>query len=259
MEGGSSFYTLRNDKFFISAQVFAQDEWDTVLLKHVVPKLGATLRHDFRVNPRNQDMTPLNHVLTWSTIVRPSIFSQLLETEFFPKWLDVLHVWLIQPQVSLEEVAQWYSFWKGTFSETVQNLPGVSRGFTRGLQLMNKAIELGPEAPTHLTRPDFRAELLAEGSAAQGQRNGSSSRPARTTEVTFRTIVEEFAASHNLLIMPTGKAHEVSRMPLFRVSRTVDGKGGLLVYILDDAVWAPAEGNEYRAITLDDMVARANA
>ncbi len=30
-------------------------------------------------------------------------------------------------------------------------------------------------------------------------------------------------------------------MPLFRVSPSADGKGGLLVYILDDAVWAATE------------------
>jgi tuftelin-interacting protein 11 len=163
------------------------------------------------------------------------IFSQLLETEFFPKWLDVLHIWLIQPQVSRSCPVVFV-----LEGNPLRDRAEHARRITRGLQLMNKAIELGPEAPVHLTRPDFRAELLAEGSAGQGQRNGSSGKPARTMEVTFRSIVEEFAASHNSLIMHTGKAHEVSRMPLFRVSPTVDGKGGLLVYILDDAVWAPA-------------------
>ncbi|KAF7317000.1 G-patch domain-containing protein [Mycena chlorophos] len=86
--------------------VFDSAEWDAMILKYVVPKLGATLREDFRVNPRQQDMSPLNNVLLWVDLIRPSIFSQLLETEFFPKWLDVLHIWLIQPKVSFEEVAQ---------------------------------------------------------------------------------------------------------------------------------------------------------
>jgi tuftelin-interacting protein 11 len=47
-------------------------------------------------------------------------------------------------------------------------------------------------------------------------------------------------------------------MQLFRVSPTADGKGGLLVYILDDAVWAPGDGDDYQAITLDDMVSKAS-
>jgi len=232
-----------------------------MLLKYIVPKLGSVLRDDFRINPRDQKMLPLEHVLQWRGVIRPSVFSQILETEFFPKWLDVLHLWLIQPTVSFEEVAQWYSFWKGSFPESVQNLPGVSAGFTRGLQLMNKAIELGPDAPSQLVRPDFRVEQAVSG---MGVRNGTKEKSgtvrsaARTHEITFRSIVEEFAASHNLLFIPTGRAHEVSRMPLFRVSPTADGKGGVQVYIQDDAVWAAVDGKEYGAISLEDMVLRAN-
>ncbi|KIM44599.1 hypothetical protein M413DRAFT_442564 [Hebeloma cylindrosporum] len=245
--------------------IFDLAEWDAMLLKYVVPKLGATLRNDFRVNPRDQKMESLQRVLVWANIIRPTIFSQILETEFFPKWLDVLHIWLIQPRVSFEEVAQWYSFWKETFPEDVRSLPGVNRGFMRGLQLMNKAIEFGPDAPTKLAKPDFRGELSEPSSPARAKIDEKFARPsARTHEITFRSIVEEYAASHNLLFIPTGKAHERSRMPLFRVSRTTDGRKGLLVYILDDAVWAPKgdeinpESGEFKAISLEDMVLRSS-
>lgn len=225
-----------------------------MLLKYVVPKLGSRMRDDFRVNPRQQDMQPLQDVLLWEQHLRPSIFSQILETEFFPKWLDVLHIWLIQPNPSFEEVSRWYSFWKGSFPENVQNMPGVAQGFTRGLQMMNKALELGPEAPTRLPRPDHR--LSASTTPAQATKPKEKARPARTQEITFRSIVEDYAATHNLLFIPTGRVDERSRMPLYRVSQSADGKGGILVYILDDAVWAD-DGGEYRAITLEDMVLRA--
>jgi tuftelin-interacting protein 11 len=121
---------------------------------------------------------------------------------------------------------------------------------------MNKAVELGPDVSAKLPRPDHGAPTAA----ANGSRHGTpKSRPApvRATEITFRSIVEEFAASHDLLFIPTGRAHEKSRMPLFRVSHSVDGKGGVLVFILDDAVWA-LEGDDYRAISLEEMVLRAN-
>ncbi|CCM06199.1 uncharacterized protein FIBRA_08442 [Fibroporia radiculosa] len=235
--------------------VFDAGDWDTMLLKYVVPKLGSRLRGDFRVNPRSQDMKPLQDVLLWEDLLRPTILSQLLETEFFPKWLDVLHIWLIQPAPNFEEVVQWYSFWKAAFSENVQNLPGVAQGFTRGLQLMNKAIELGPDAQTRLPRPDHRAPPSGT-TTPKAKQPPAKARPARAQEITFKSIVEEYASVHNLLFVPTGRAHEKSRMPLFRVSPTADGKGGLLVYILDDAVWAP-DGDEYRAISLEVMVRRA--
>lgn len=132
---------------------------------------------------------------------------------------------------------------------------------------MNKAIELGPDAPTKLAKPDFLKEITA--TAASSPTRGTKEkntipRPsARIHEITFRSIVEEYAATHNLLFIPTGRANERSRMPLFRVSRTAEGKKGLLVYILDDAVWAPGpdslglDGEEFKAISLEDMVERA--
>lgn len=239
--------------------MFNAADWEAMLLKYVVPKLGATLRDDFRINPRNQNMDPLVQVLQWIGILRASIVGQLFETEFFPKWLDVLHVWLIQPSVSYEEVAQWYSFWKNTFPEEVQRYPAVEAGFTSGLQMMEQALELGPEASTKLPKPDHKRRR--DGSTAAANTPGQKKEPARPLpsrmqEITFRSIVEDFVASHNLLFMPAGKVHERTRVPLFRVAKTVDGKGGLLVYLLDDAVWAP-DGEEYRAITLEDMVLRA--
>ncbi|KAF9563910.1 TFP11-domain-containing protein [Agrocybe pediades] len=247
--------------------VFDANDWDAMILKYAVPKLGATLRDDFHINPRDQKIEALERMFAWNGLIRTSIFAQILETGFFPKWLDVLHIWLIQPRVSFEEVAQWYSFWKGSFPESIRNLPSINRGFTRGLQHMNKAIEYGPDAPTKLAKPDFLAEISAPSSPVRPGKapEKSAGTSARTHEITFRSIVEEFAAAHNLLFIPIGRAHERSRMPLFRVSRTADGRKGLLVYILDDAVWAPksegtnVEADEFKAISLEDMVLRATA
>ncbi|KAH9944970.1 TFP11-domain-containing protein [Epithele typhae] len=235
--------------------VFDVGEWDSMLLKYVVPKLGARLREDFRVNPRQQDMQPILDVLAWDGLFRPTILAQILEKEFFPKFLDALYIWLIQPTVDLNEVGEWYKHWKEkTFSETVRATPTVTRGFTRALQLVNKALELGPDAPTRLPRPDHTVPL---GTAVPSTQAKTKSRPARVQEITFRSIVEDYASTHNLLFIPTGKAHEKSRMPLYRVSPGADGKGGVLVYVQDDAVWALDGSGEYRAITLEDMVLRA--
>ncbi|KAI0306082.1 GC-rich sequence DNA-binding factor-like protein-domain-containing protein [Multifurca ochricompacta] len=239
-------------------EVFSVGDWDTMMLKYIVPKLGATLRDEFRVNPRSQDMSPLDRVLAWGPLLRGSIFASLLAAEFFPKWLDVLHVWLVQPRPNFDEVAQWYAFWKSVFSEDILASPAVRDGFTCGLQLMNTAIELGSDAPTKLPRPEHHRNLPhAPGPATALKAGPTKKQPARVQEITFRSIVEEFLAKHNLIFLPAGRVHERSRMPLFRVSPTADGKGGILVYILDDAVWAPDEDGDYRAITLENMALRA--
>ena len=143
-----------------------------------------------------------------------------------------------------------YSFWKGYFPESVLAIPEVGNGFTKGLQMMDKAMELGSNAQTLLPRPELYQRKRP--SDATSSKNGTPQPiPARPkpAEVTFRSIVEDFAASHNLLLLPTGKMHERSRMPLYWGSQNVDGKGGLLMYILDDVVWA-GEGDDYRAISL---------
>ena len=234
-------------------EVFSVGDWDTMMLKYIVPKLGSTMRDEFRVNPRSQDMAPLERVLAWAPLIRGSIFASLLAAEFFPKWLDVLHIWLVQPRPNFEEVAQWYAFWKSVFSEDVLALTAVRDGFTRGLQLMNMAIELGPDAPTKLSRPEHHRNATPTPAVTAAAKNV----PARVQEITFRSIVEDFAATHNLMFLPAGRVHERSRMPLFRVSPTADGRGGILIYVLDDAVWAPDADGEYRAITLENMALRA--
>ncbi|KAG8969569.1 hypothetical protein FRC03_002008 [Tulasnella sp. 419] len=238
--------------------VFDSAEWENLLIKYVVPKLGAILREDFKINPRDQKMEPLLLALQWHEHLRPSIFAQLLELEFFSKWLEILYVWLIQPKVNFDEVAKWFEFWQKTFPEKIYALPGVTHGFTAGLQLVNKAMDLGSDAPRLLEKPQFKP-LSSTAQPAKPSKRPQKAQHA--SEVTFKSIVEDHCATHNLLFLPTGKSHPKSRMPLFKVSQNVDGKGGLSVYVLDDAVWAPdpndPTGDDYRAISLDDMVLRA--
>ena len=100
---------------------------------------------------------------------------------------------------------------------------GLQEGFNRGLRLMHMATELGADAPSKLPHPD----TLKTSNAPTSEQ--APKRPVRApVEITFRSIVEEYVSSHNLFFVPTKKAHEKSRMPLFKVSPNVDGKGGRL-------------------------------
>jgi tuftelin-interacting protein 11 len=65
------------------------------------------LRDAFSINPRAQELEPLEAVLAWSTLLRSSMMSQLIEGGFFPKWLDALYVWLTSDGVNFEQVAEW--------------------------------------------------------------------------------------------------------------------------------------------------------
>jgi len=147
---------------------------------------------------------------------------------------------------------------------------GVGRGFKRGLELMHEAMALPSSERIKLRKPDFKKEMAVLALAEENKRKATAAdkispatrKATRTQEITFKTIVK---ADHNLLFMPTGKAHAKSRMPLYRISPGEDGgKKGLLVYVLGDAVWASvekgiigSEEDESREISLDDMVNRA--
>ena len=89
-------------------EVFDPPEWENLLVKYIVPKLGETLRDELKINPQKQDMDPLNWILAWSSVIGATVMSQLLKTEFFPKWLETLHMWLTARNASFEDIAQWY-------------------------------------------------------------------------------------------------------------------------------------------------------
>ena len=243
-----------------SSQVFTPAEWDSLILKYILPKLGSTLRDDFKINPRAQVLTPLtDHVLPWSEVLRPSMLSQLLETEFFPKWLEILYIWLIQPKPNFDEVTQWYSYWKTVFPPHLhQSLPGLTMGFKRGLDLMNQAMALGASAPTKLARPDTAPTATSSASSTSSKPVKPKTRKPDAEEITFRSLAEDYVAKQDLVWVPTGRSEVNTGQMLIRVST---GAGaGVLCYVEGDAVYVglgQGEGGGFRAVTLEELVKRA--
>ncbi|KAH7096395.1 TFP11-domain-containing protein [Auriculariales sp. MPI-PUGE-AT-0066] len=251
-------------------EMFPKAEWENLLLKYVVPKLGATLREDLRIDPRNQPpLDPLHRTLAWRGHLRPALLDALLQTGFFPKWLDVLHKWLTHPTANYAQIADWYKHWKDEILRA--DVPEIKRGLDAGLKLMGDAMALGNDtvARAKLPKPDYghispsTSRATSPSALSSAQRGSKPPVPSsRTTEITFRSLVEEHAAAHDLLVLPTQRVHELSRKPLLRVSRNVEGRGGLVVYILDDAVWTAPDGGgdnvPWRAITMDEMVVLAS-
>ncbi|KAJ3845756.1 hypothetical protein EV368DRAFT_90150 [Lentinula lateritia] len=85
---------------------------------------------------------------------------------------------------------------------------------------MNQVIELGPDTPSQLPKPDYRAEqaqhaltnspyshLSNNGDRAKTNASSSFRPSARTQEITFRSIVKEYTASRDLLFTAAGRAH----------------------------------------------------
>ncbi|ODN74686.1 hypothetical protein L202_07017 [Cryptococcus amylolentus CBS 6039] len=244
------------------AKMYPTSEWDKLILQFVLPKLGACLRDDFAINPRKQDMVPLQDwVLPWHTLIRQSNFAHLLEAEFFPKWLDILYIWLIQPSCKHNEVASWFTWWKERFPQAVLDIPGVAHGFDNGIQLMSEAVGLGADAPSKLQKPVFKPLPHKSSKASKAPKAKPAPAVAGANivpDITFRSIAEDYAVQNDLIFMPIGRSHDKTGKPLFKVCKGVDGRGGVTVYIGENAVFAHMEDGEYRAVSLDDMVKRAS-
>ncbi|BFZ60664.1 hypothetical protein YB2330_001706 [Saitoella coloradoensis] len=217
-------------------EVFGKGEMEGMLVKHLIPKLASVLRVDFEVDPADQKLEPLGLVFPWLPFFRPSTFGQLFEAEFFPKWLNILYLWLTD-EPNYTEVSQWYQFWQEVFPGDMRSIPAVRKGFAKGLDMMNQSLDLGARAAKELAPPAAGpAKPIAP--PPKPVEKVQPKKYVQQVETTFKDIVEDFCAEHNLLLVPTRKAHEVTGKPLMRVTASASGTGGVLVYLDQDVVWA---------------------
>lgn len=214
-------------------------ELDKALIQKLLPRLAKHLRQSFEINPQDQDLTALEDVFKWKDFFKPSVMGQLLTAEFFPKWHNILHIWLTS-EPNYDEVGQWFVWWKQQIPQDINDIQVVSDEWEKGLQMMNLAVDLGDRAATDLPPPAGPAPTESLESAPTPPANGSPVvKPmAASREVTFKDVVEEWCTEEGLIMLPLREAHPQTGLPLFRITASANGKGGLLVYLKGDVVWA---------------------
>ncbi|KAF8251598.1 TFP11-domain-containing protein [Wilcoxina mikolae CBS 423.85] len=221
-------------------EVFGADKLEEVLIRHLLPRLAVRLRADFSVNPADQELEPLEDIFKWTGFFKPSTLGRLMEVEFFPKWLDVLHMWLTASPV-FTEVQEWYMFWQDVFPGELRSAPLVKEGFRKGLDMVNDAIDLGDRAATDLQPPE--AGPIRPIRAEEKKKPVVKKPQVEVQETTFRDVVEDWCAENNLLLVPLRKAHEASGNPLFRITESASGSGGVVCYFRGDVVWCQDRKN----------------
>lgn len=227
-------------------------EFDKALQNHLLPRLASHLRQEFEVNPQDQDLTAFEDVMKWKSLFKPTVFSLLLSAEFFPKWHAILHLWLTSDP-NYEEVGQWFTWWKDQVPGDINSSREVSDEWNRGLEMMNLALDLGDRAKTELPPPvttedQRRRQNEIHGKshhhrvkqAAPVEKNGAAAQQRKTQieEPSFKDIAEEWCTDEGLIMVPLREAHVQSGRPLFRITASANGKGGVLVYLKGDVVWA---------------------
>ncbi|KAI1976809.1 hypothetical protein LOZ51_003204 [Ophidiomyces ophidiicola] len=220
-------------------------EFDTALRNHLLPRLARHLRDNFEVNPQDQDLTAFENALQWKPYFKSNVMALLLCAEFFPKWHATLHLWLTSDP-NYEEVGQWFTWWKSQIPEELNALDDIAKEWNRGLVMMNLALDLGEKAKTELPAPVANKEQQDLQKEIHGMHHHipkepppkapSKGRPRE--EATFKDIVEEWCADEGILMVPLREAHVQSGLPLFRLTASVNGKGGVQVYLKGDVIWA---------------------
>ena len=115
------------------------DQWRPLIMSHVLPSMGKYLRRNFRVDPADQEpyLPVLTGVLKWEAILGKAMLAEVLVQNMFPMWNAKLEEWLALEEADLEEVAEWYGWWRGVLLKDLSGSRGVQHEMDKGLSVMN--------------------------------------------------------------------------------------------------------------------------
>ncbi|CAD6594426.1 MAG: hypothetical protein ASARMPRED_009402 [Alectoria sarmentosa] len=267
-----------------------QSELPSMLVRYLLPRLSLHLSTNLIIDPRDQDLTPLEDVLRWAPFFPLNTMAHLLIAEFFPKWHQTLYIWLTYDGVNYTDVKDWYTWWKEqVLGEALpagfNELPSIAGEWNKGLETMSQALDLlekGLDVSTHLPVGQLdRFSELSQGTPSilvpTASRSSGPPPPLASpttshtlkasqieTPTTFKDVVEEWCAENGLLLFPLREADMQTGLPLFRITASASGRGGAVVYLKGDVVWVrgiATAGTDIRAfmpVGLDEtLVTRA--
>lgn len=242
-----------------------QSELSPMLIRYLLPRLALHLSENLIIDPSDQDLTALENVLRWAPFFSLSTMAHLLVAEFFPKWHQTLYAWLTYEGVSYEDVQKWYTWWKDEvvgkdLPTGFNDLAPITAEWNTGIETMSQALDLlenGMDVAVHLPPPTISPppppitktkSLSPTTTSAWLETTHSSERPtinanSNTSKIleaptTFKDVVEDWCAETGLLLFPLREADLQTGLPLFRITASASGKGGVVVYLKGDVVWA---------------------
>ncbi|EEY69226.1 STIP-like protein [Phytophthora infestans T30-4] len=222
-------------------ELWGEREYGKFTHRHIVRKLIRCLHREFEINPENQSLEALTWVLAWKDHLPHRQFIALLEGEFFPKWLKVLHKW-VSGSPDLAELEKWYCGWKLLFEKNkLATNERLVVHFHGALVLLHAATELfGVPADSRPLVPELN------GSAARGYQDAlalareedteeppvreekKSPRTMSSRSVSLKDVIENVAISHNLTFMPKG-VHDGQQVYTFGEHQIIIEQGVVFV------------------------------
>ncbi|KNA24465.1 hypothetical protein SOVF_015380 [Spinacia oleracea] len=221
--------------------VFDASSWEQLICRSILPKLIDVMR-EFQVNPANQKLDQFYWVMTWASAVPIHHMVNLLESQFFNKWQQVLYHWLCTSP-NFEEVLKWYNGWKDLFPAELLANERIRMQLNQGLEMMSQAAE-GLE----MVQPGVKENISYMRVQEQRQYEAQLKASQQTDDVpkTLKEVVEFYAQQQGLLFKPKpGRLHSHHQVYSFgSVSITVDS--------LHQKIYAQGHG-EWSLVTLDQL------
>jgi tuftelin-interacting protein 11 len=179
----------------------------------------------------------LEDILKWKGFFRPNVLGLLLVAEFFPKWHKILYFWLTHDP-NFEEVGEWFTWWRTQIPAEINELAVVDEEWNKGLQQMDLASRLDDPAtelpvPTVATQPAPAEDVPR----AAPEAPAPPRKPKVVEEIAFKDILESWCMEQGLIILPLREAHPQNGQPLFRITASATGKGGVVAFVQGDVVW----------------------
>ncbi|RNA12424.1 tuftelin-interacting 11 [Brachionus plicatilis] len=220
--------------------VFSAQNWEQFLLRNILPKLELVLEQEFAINPSKQNLEAWNWVTSWANLVPISSFVALLEKSFFPKWLQVLSVWL-NSSPNYEEVSKWYVGWKSLFSEKLLQHPSIKAKLSQGLMMMNRSVS-GAQVSYNPNEPSpVVSQTLKE--IPQSVREKGAQLSSTPVVSSFKDIIEKKAAEKNIMFMPIVNKFKEGKQ-VYRLGNLNLYLDRNVIFILQNGNWIPASLNE---------------
>lgn len=232
------------------------DQWRPLAMGHILPSIARYLRRKFEVDPADQApyMNILNGVLEWSQIISAEALAEVMVAELFPKWHSCLYQWLVSDSVDWIQVVEWFEWWMhSVLPAEIRNCPSIAAEFLKGQRMVDLGLDLGDRIAAELSRPNKDPARKARSDPPSRtqtplpkQAHHPQAAPAaqpKTEPASFRQQVEDWCAAHDLQFIPERKKVH-AKGPLYRITARGDGKGGVLGYFGEDALWFENKGKE---------------
>ncbi|KAF6204403.1 hypothetical protein GE061_002744 [Apolygus lucorum] len=227
------------------ASVFTQSEMDTFLINNILPKLGLVLQ-EFSINPNQQIMEPWHWVMDWCSLTSPPLMADLLAKSFFPRWLQVLTMWLNMAP-NYDQVTKWYTGWKSLIPNNLREQPPIKDHLRTALELMSRSVG-GPVAPPPPPPPP--APSISDHSRYHGM--AEAVRTAAQMVDGFRDLVQKRCEESGIIFHPIPNR--------YREAKQVYRCGNVQMYIDRNVIFScDPKTNMWAPVSIQSLLDKATS